>query len=185
MTINYQQVIKDTGSKIRQKSADVKLPLSVEDKTLLTEMLTYVRDSQDEELAEKNDLRPAVGIAAIQLGIPKKMLAIVVPKDEEEDYEFALVNAKIISESMQRAYLKGGEGCLSVDNEHPGYVPRAARIKVKAYDLLRDKEIIISASDYLAIVLQHEIDHFSGTLFYDHINKENPWKDIPDAIVIE
>ncbi len=185
MTINYHQVIKDTGTKIRQKSENVELPLSTEDKALLTDMLTYVRDSQDEELAEKNDLRPAVGIAAIQLGVPKKMLAVVVPKDEEEDYEFALANAKIISESMQRAYLKIGEGCLSVDSEHPGYVPRAARIKVKAYDLIRDKEIVISASGYLAIVLQHEIDHFSGTLFYDRIDKENPWKEIPDALVIE
>ena len=185
MSINYQQVVKDTNEVIRQKSKDVTLPLCPEDEQLLMDMLNSVRDSQDEELAEKLDLRPAVGIAAIQLGVPKKMLAVVVPKDEEEDYEFALVNAKIISESVQRAYLKAGEGCLSVDEEHQGYVPRAARIKVKAYDLLRDQEIVITASGYLAIVLQHEIDHFSGTLFYDRINKSNPWQEVEDAIVIE
>ena len=185
MSINYDEVIKDTTSLIREKSENVPIPMTDEDKAILMDMLNYVRDSQDEELAEANNLRPAVGIAAIQLGIPKKMLAVVVPKDEEEDYEFALANAKVISESVQKAYLQAGEGCLSVDEEHQGYVPRAARIKVKAYDLLRDEEIIITASGYLAIVLQHEIDHFSGTLFYDRIDKTNPWKEIPNAIVIE
>ena len=62
---------------------------------------------------------------------------------------------------------------------------RAARIKVKGFDLLRNEEIVISASGYLAIVLQHEMDHFNGTLFYDHINVTNPWQEIPDAKVIE
>lgn len=185
MSLSYQQVVKDTSEIIREKSQNVPLPLSDEDKQLLMDMFHSVQNSQDEELAEKLDLRPAVGIAAIQLGVPKKMLAVVVPKDEEEDYEFALANAKIISESVQRAYLKAGEGCLSVDGDHPGYVPRAARIKVKAYDLLRDQEVVITASGYLAIVLQHEIDHFSGTLFYDRINKENPWQEIENAIIIE
>ena len=113
------------------------------------------------------------------------MLAVVVPDEDGNDMEYALANPRIISESVQRAYLKTGEGCLSVEGVHEGFVPRAARITVKGYDLLQDKEITIRAKDYLAIVLQHEIDHFSGTLFYDHINKANPWKDIEDAIVIE
>ncbi|WP_445595410.1 peptide deformylase [Amedibacillus dolichus] len=138
------------------------------------DMLQYVRDSQDNELAEQNGLRPAVGIAAIQLGIPKKMLAVVVPDEEGNSQEFALANARIVSESVQLSYLKNGEGCLSVEKEHQGLVPRHARITVKAYDLLQDKEITIKASDYLAIVLQHEIDHFSGTLFYDRINQNDP-----------
>ena len=78
----------------------------------------------------------------------------------ENDMEYALANPRIISESVQRAYLKTGEGCLSVEGAHEGFVPRAARITVKGYDLLQDKEITIRAKDYLAIVLQHEIDHF-------------------------
>ncbi|MCB6585509.1 peptide deformylase, partial [Streptococcus gordonii] len=77
--------------------------------------------SQDAELAEANNLRPAVGIAAIQLGVAKRMLAVVVPNDEDID-EYALVNPRIISESVQRAYLKNGEGCLSVEKEHEGIV---------------------------------------------------------------
>lgn len=184
MSLNYDDIVKDTDPIVRTKSEMVHLPLSKEDETLLMDMLTYVRDSQDEELAEKNNLRPAVGIAAIQLGIPKRMLAVVVPTEETVE-EFALVNPKIVSESVQRAYLKGGEGCLSVEEEHQGIVPRAARITVKGYDLLQKKEVTIKADHYLAIVLQHEIDHFSGKLFYDRINQQNPWKEDPTAIVIE
>ena len=146
MSFNYDNIVKDSDPIVREKSVTVPIPMHEEDKELLMDMLQYVRDSQDSELAEKQNLRPAVGIAAIQLGIPKKMLAVVVPKDEEEDYEFALANPKIISESIQKAYLKNGEGCLSVEEEHEGIVPRAARIKVKGFDLLRNEEIVISAS---------------------------------------
>ena len=56
---------------------------------------------------------------------------------------------------------------------------------MKAFDLLQNQEITIKAKNYLAIVLQHEIDHFSGTLFYDRINKLDPWREDPTAIVIE
>lgn len=151
MRITINNIIKDTDSLIRQKSTDVELPLNKEDRDLLNEMLTYVRDSTDEELAEKYDLRPAVGIAAIQCGVPKKMLAIVL-HEEEETIEYALVNPKIISHSKQYAYLRGGEGCLSVEELHEGYVPRAARITVEGYDMLRDEYIRIRARGYKAIV---------------------------------
>ena len=186
MYIHYDNIVKDTDSVVRQKSEKVNLPLSEEDKTLLHDLFVYVKDSQDAEIAEREDLRPAVGIAAIQIGIPKRMLAVVVPGEEEDEvFEYALANPRIVSESVQKAYLKNGEGCLSVEEEHEGIVPRAARIKVKGFDLLRNEEIVISASGYLAIVLQHEMDHFNGTLFYDHINVTNPWQEIPDAKVIE
>lgn len=185
MNVNYNDIVKDVNPIVREKSKDVSLPLSQEDKDLLQNMLQYVRDSQDDTLAEKNNLRPAVGIAAVQLGVLKKMLAIVVPDENGNTVEYALVNPKIVSESVQRAYLKHGEGCLSVEDEHQGIVPRAARITVKAYDMIRDEEVTIRAKDYLSIVMQHEIDHFFGTLFYDHIQKDDPWKPIPDAIVIE
>ena len=183
--ITMKDIIDDHNEKIREVSKEVALPITNEERELLLQMHEFLVNSQDPETSEKYDLRPAVGIAAIQLGIPKKMLAVVVPKDEEEDYEFALANPKIISESIQKAYLKNGEGCLSVEEEHEGIVPRAARIKVKGFDLLRNEEIVISASGYLASVLQHEMDHFNGTLFYDHINVTNPWQEIPDAKVIE
>ncbi len=148
-------------------------------------MLTYVRDSQDEEIAERDNLRPAVGIAAIQVGVPKQMLAIVCPNpdNEEEDIELALVNPKIISESVQNAYLDSGEGCLSVLEEHEGHSMRHARIKVRAFDLVRNENVTIRAKGFLAICLQHEIDHLSGILFYDRIDPNDPWKTDPEAEV--
>ena len=85
MSLNYDDIVKDTDAIVRTKSEPVTLPLCAEDETLLHDMLTYVKDSQDAEIAEKENLRPAVGIAAIQLGVPKRMLAVVVPNEEGVD----------------------------------------------------------------------------------------------------
>ncbi len=122
MLINNDTIIKDTDPLIRQKSEDVPLPLSSEDEQLLRDMMKYVVDSTDPEIAERENLRPAVGISAIQVGVPKKMTAVVVD-DKDKDgndvrYQFMLVNPRIVSSSVQPAYLEGGEGCLSVGNEH-------------------------------------------------------------------
>ena len=186
MLINNDTIIKDNDELIRRKSADVSLPLSEEDKTLLMEMLQYVDESTIEEIAREKNLRPAVGISAIQVGVPKKMTAVII-KDEEGNKicEYALVNPKIISNSVEKACLSSGEGCLSVVEEHEGLVYRSARIKVKAYDAIRDENIIIKADGYLAIVLQHELDHFKGILFYDHINKDDPYHKEADAQIID
>jgi len=186
MLINNDTIIKDDSDLIRQKSQDVSLPLSNEDKELLLDMLKYVDNSTIEEIAQAENLRPAVGISAIQVGVPKKMTAIII-KDEnnEKVVEYALVNPKIVSESIEKSYLLSGEGCLSVVDEHLGYIYRPTRIKVKAYDLLQDKQIEIKASGYLSMVIQHELDHFKGVLFYDHINKDEPFHVDEEATVIE
>lgn len=186
MLINNDTIIKDDDPLIRQRSQDVELPVSDENRAVLMQMLKYVDDSTVEEIAEKENLRPAVGISAIQIGIPLKMTAIII-KDEEGNKvcEYALVNPKIVSQSVEKAYLESGEGCLSVAAEHEGYVYRSARVKVRAYDILQEKQIEIKAQGYLSIVLQHEIDHFKGVLFYDHINEKAPTYRDPEALVIE
>ncbi|MBQ6334182.1 MAG: peptide deformylase [Erysipelotrichaceae bacterium] len=186
MLINNDTIIKDDDELIRRKSVDVSLPLSQEDRDTLMQMYKYVDDSTIEEIAEKENLRPAVGISAIQIGIPKKMTAIII-KDEEGNKvcQYALVNPKIISNSLEKACLASGEGCLSVVQNHEGLVYRSARVKVKAYDALQDKDILIKADGYLAIVLQHELDHFKGILFYDHIDKKDPFREEKDALVID
>lgn len=184
MKIKSSDIILDSDPRIRQKSDPVQLPLTDEDRELLTSMLTYVRDSQDPEIAEAEGLQPSVGIAAIQLGIPKQLIVVCVPNEDDTMSEVALANPKIISESVQIGYLENGEGCLSVKEEHQGHVFRHARIKVRAYDLIQEQKVIISAEGYFAIALQHEIDHLSGTLFYDHIDPEDPWKEDEEAEVI-
>ena len=95
MKINSSNIILDSDPRIRQKSELVSLPLNDEDKELLSSMLTYVRDSQDPEIAQKEGLQPAVGIAAIQLGIPKQLIAVVIPYEDGVD-EVALANPKRI-----------------------------------------------------------------------------------------
>ena len=78
MMINNDTIVKDTDPSVRRKSVPVTLPLSEEDKTILKEMYQYVLDSTDEEKAKELNLRPAVGISAIQIGIPKQLTAVVV-----------------------------------------------------------------------------------------------------------
>lgn len=186
MLINNDTIIKDSNPLVREKSLEVSLPLSKEDEDLLLDMLTYVKESTDEEIAKEKNLSPAVGISAIQVGVKKKMMAIVI-KDNDGNikYQYALVNPKLISYSLEKAYLKYGEGCLSVPEAHEGYVYRPARIKVRAYDALEKKLVDIKVKDYLALVFQHEMDHFDGVLYYDHINKDNPFYEDPNAVVIE
>lgn len=183
-------VIDDNHELLREKSKEVELPLSSEDRELLMSMYEFLENSQDDELAEKYDLRPGVGIAAVQLGVLKRMCAILI-QDYDEDGNvtskeaYALVNPKIVSYTPKLAYLKVGEGCLSVNKEHEGFVHRHAKVTIKGYDALTDQEVTIVARGYNAIVYQHELDHFEGKLFYDYINPNQPFTAKPGAMEIE
>lgn len=180
MKINMDTIITDENPLLRQKAEKVDLPLSKEDQLLIDAMLKYVRDSKDDELAKEHNLQAAVGIAAPQLGILKRIFVISIEDYDEEGKvtkitEYALVNPVLKSYSEQMGALESGEGCLSVRVAHPGFVERPYRIKIKGYDALVNEEIIIHASGYLATVMQHELDHLNGVLFYDYINSEDPW----------
>ena len=98
-----------------------------------------------------------IGLAAIQIGVPKRMIVV----DPGDNY-MELINPVITDSSGQN---KASEGCLSVPGK-VGLVDRAQKITVKA--LNRDgEEITLEAEDLLARVLQHEIDHLEGILFID------------------
>lgn len=178
------KIIKDSKKSLRQPSVDIKLPLSSEIKSLGLDMLNYLKLSQNDDfLASHPNVRSGVGLAAPQIGRNINMIAVYI-ENKNNNIEYVLVNPKIILESAQKCYLTSGEGCLSVDGEHPGYVYRSNKIKVKAFDLINEKDIEIEANGFLAIVLQHEIDHLKGVLFYDHINIFNPYVVIEGAIAI-
>lgn len=187
--INRDTIVQDPHPGLRTKCEPVSFPMSKEDIATMEDMLKYVRDSRVDELAEKYNLQPANGIAAPQVGVLKQMTVIVVDQevgdDEYVQVEYALVNPRIISHSKKQSALEFGEGCLSIQQVHEGLVPRHWRIKVHAFDYLRQEEVIIEAKDLLSIVLQHEIDHLNGILFYDHINKENPWSHDGSLKIIE
>lgn len=186
MLINNDTIIKDDNPLIREKSVNVDLPLSKEDEQLLLDMYNYVDESTDEKLSEEKNLRPAVGISAIQVGVRKKLTAIIIKNENgEKVYDYALVNPKIVAHSIEKTYLKAGEGCLSVDKDHQGYIHRYARIKVKAYDYFKKENVELKLSGYIAVVFQHELEHFNGILFYDHINQLDPMYIEDGSIAIE
>ena len=169
------KIVKDNNPIMRKKSLPVDLPLSAEDQQTLDEMLNYLKLSQDEDYAKKHNIRPGVGIAAIQIGLLKRMFCIYYER-EEGIVQYQLVNPKIIEYSVRKCALQDGEGCLSVDGEHPGLSHRYYKIKMQAYDALTKKDIIITARGFDAIVLQHEYDHLDGLFFYDRIDQNNPSK---------
>lgn len=187
--ITTDTIIKDPNPLLRQKSEKIPLPLSDEDRHLVDSLYEYVINSTKPELAEKYNLQPAVGIAAPQIGINKQACAVVIHDYDEEGEiidttEFLLVNPVILSKSAKQAALSEGEGCLSIKEPHPGFVYRSNKIKVRAYDALTDENIMLEADGYLAIVIQHEIDHLNGILYYDHISKTDPDYKNPKAIFI-
>lgn len=183
MMLLMKDIVRDGHPALREMSEEVTLPLSEEDKKLLDKMKEFLINSQDEEMAEKHHLRAGVGLAAPQLGVNKRYIVVHFEYDDKL-YSYQLVNPKIISHSVEMGYLHGGEGCLSVDEQIDGLVVRYARITVRAYDP-EGNQMKVRFKGYPAIVLQHEIDHLNGVMFYDHINEENPFF-IPDgAKVIE
>lgn len=177
------KIIKDSNPIMRKKSLPVELPLSKEDKNTLDMMLDYLKKSQDEEYAKKHNYRPGVGMAAIQIGLLKRMFVIYY-ETGHGPVEYQLVNPVMLETSAKQCALEAGEGCLSVDNDHQGLVHRYYKIKLKAYEAIRGEEIVITAMGYDAIVLQHEYDHLNGVFFYDHINPLSPDQKLPGEQII-
>ncbi len=170
--IQTNDIIQEGNPILRKRSMEVSLPLSDDDFKLLKEMRRYVIDSQDEELVEKNHLKPSVGLAAPQVGVNKKMFAMHTMDEKGKHlHSYAVVNPKIIAETEAKTYLPGGEGCLSVDEEKNGFVPRAKRIKARVTLIDTDtgdaKKKTLKLSGYPGIVFQHEYDHLLGILFID------------------
>ena len=171
------KIVKDNNPIMRKKSLPVEVPLSEEDKKTLDAMLEYLKLSQDEDYAKKHNIRPGVGIAAIQIGLLKRMFCVYY-ETEEGIVQYQLVNPKIIEYSLRKCALKNGEGCLSVDAEHQGLSHRYYKIKMQAFDALTNQDIIITAKGFDAVVLQHEYDHLDGLFFYDRIDQNNPNKQL-------
>lgn len=171
-----KDILDESDKRLREISKEVEFPLSKEEKNTIKEMVEFLRNSQIEELAEKYDLRPGMGLAAIQIGIPKRYFVVVNEYDEGQFEEYVIINPKIISNSMEKIYVEMGEGCLSVNRPFDGIVPRYARVTVEGYDV-DGKKIQVRAREELAIAFQHEIDHLNGIIFIDHIDPKNPFKD--------
>ncbi|TDR37484.1 peptide deformylase [Aquamicrobium defluvii] len=110
---------------------------------------------------------PGIGLAAIQIGLPLRLLVIDLAKEDDEPAPHVFVNPEILDSSDERSVYE--EGCLSIP-EYYAEVERPASVRVKYVD--RDgREQEMMAEGLMATCLQHEIDHLNGVLFIDHISK--------------
>ncbi|MGE6601582.1 peptide deformylase [Lysinibacillus fusiformis] len=180
--ITMKDFVKEHSDLLRKQTQDVAIPVPLEDRHILLSMLQYLKNSQDPILIKKYKLRPGSGLSANQIGVDKRMFAVLF-ENHDQKHEMMFINPKVMSHSFNMIYLPEGEGCLSVNRPVHGFVPRYERIKVKAYNI-DGQEFIMSLKGYESIVVQHEIDHLNGIMFYDRINKDNPFQ-LPKNVIIE
>lgn len=191
--IDMDDIIREGNPTLRAVAEDVTFPLSDQEITLGEKMLQFLHHSQDPVMAEKLGLRGGVGLAAPQLDISKRIIAVLVPNLEDADgnppkeaysLQEVMYNPKVVAHSVQDAALGDGEGCLSVDRNVPGYVVRHARVTVEYFTKDGEKKRI-KLKGYNSIVVQHEIDHTNGIMFYDHINPNNPFEIKEGLLILE
>lgn len=170
------KILDEKHKILHEVSKDVTFPVSKEDRKLAEDTIKYLKMSQDEKIAEKYNLRAGMGMAFVQMGIKKRIFVIANELEEKGTFEeYIIINPKIISESEELIYVGEGEGCLSVNREVEGIVPRHARITIEYYDYEGNKKKMRARED-LAVAFQHEIDHLNGILFVDKIDKKDPYK---------
>ncbi|MBE6155465.1 MAG: peptide deformylase [Firmicutes bacterium] len=176
MNLPNIKILDEKDKILRKVSKEVTFPLEDATKQTIFDAINYLKLSQDEEIAEKYDLRPGMGLAFIQLGIPKRIF-VIANKDEDTGKfeEHIIINPVITSQSEEMIYVGEGEGCLSVNRPVDGIVPRCARITLNYQDMDGNHKKIRVRED-IAIAFQHEIDHLNGILFVDKIDKKNPFK---------
>ncbi len=175
MEVPNINILDEKNKILRKISQDVIFPLSNEDRKIIKELIIYLKMSQDETNIEKYDLRAGMGMAFIQLGIPKRIFVIANELADKTFEEYIIINPKIISKSKELIYVSEGEGCLSVSRDVEGIIPRNARITVEYFDIEGNKKTI-RVREEIAVAFQHEIDHLNGILFVDRIDQKNPFK---------
>ena len=110
---------------------------------------------------------PGIGLAAIQVGVPKRVIVMDLARPDEEPQPRYFVNPEILWASEETAPYE--EGCLSIP-EYYDEVDRPARVKLKYLNYQGD-EVIEDADGLFAVCIQHEMDHLVGVLFIDHLSR--------------
>lgn len=169
------KILDEKNKMLHMVSKEVSFPLSDKDKKAIDDAIKYLTMSQIDEYIDKYHLRPGMGLAFIQMGIPKRIFVVVDEVDEGKFETYSIINPKIISHSEELVYVEEGEGCLSVNRPVEGIVPRYARIKIEANDIDGNK-VTYRLREDLAVAFQHEMDHLDGILFVDKIDPKDPYK---------
>ena len=120
-----------------------------------------------DDMLETMYAAPGIGLAAIQVGVPKRILVMDLARDEEPKQPRYFVNPEILWASEDTVPYE--EGCLSVP-EYYDEVERSARVRVRYLDY-HGKLIEEDAEGLFAVCIQHEIDHLNGVLFIDHLSR--------------
>ena len=152
MTI--RKILTEPDPYLRQKSNKVEI-VNDEIRSIMNDML------------ETMYAAPGIGLAAIQIGIPKRIIVIDLSKDDEKKNPLYFVNPEIITNSNTDAAYE--EGCLSVPGQF-AEINRPDKCKVKFLNY-HGEEKILEAEGLLATCIQHEIDHLEGILFIDYLSK--------------
>ena len=165
-------ILDEKEKVLHQKCKEVVFPLTDKDKKTINDIYEYLRLSQNEDEAERLNLRAGMGLAFPQLGKLKRIFVISYKTEDDDFIEYTVINPKIISYSNEMVYVEEGEGCLSVNREVKGIVPRHARVTVGFYDE-EGKYQEVRVREEIAVAFQHEIDHLDGIMFYDRIDPKH------------
>jgi peptide deformylase len=152
MTI--RKILTEPNKLLRQISEPVE-KVGVEEKKLMDDMLDTMYEA------------PGIGLAAIQIGIPKRIIVMDISRDEKKKEPRYFVNPTIKNKNKEKSIYE--EGCLSVPDQFAEIErPNACEVEYLDYD---GKKQILKAEGLLATCIQHEMDHLEGILFIDYLSK--------------
>jgi peptide deformylase len=141
--------------RLKQKSAPVVGPVTDAHRALMDDMLETMYDA------------PGIGLAAIQIGEPVRIIVMDLAREDEEKQPRYFVNPEILWASEETQPYE--EGCLSVPDIYDD-VERPARVKIR-YMNYHGETIEEDAEGLYAVCIQHEMDHLEGVLFIDHLSR--------------
>ena len=167
-------ILTEPNKKLRQVSLSVE-KVGKEEQNLMNDMLETMYDAK------------GIGLAAIQIDIPKKIIVLDISKRENEKKPMFFVNPLIINKDLNLTTYE--EGCLSVPDQF-AEIARPSKCEVEYLDYDGNKKLL-KAKGLLATCIQHEIDHLEGVLFIDYLSKlkksmilKKLSKNKPDRIIV-
>ena len=152
--MGIRKILTEPDPILRQKSLEVEI-VDKDLQNLMDDMLLTMYSA------------PGIGLAAIQVGVPKRVIVIDLSRQEEKKNPMFFINPKIISKSEQTSTYE--EGCLSLPG-HFAEIERPAECEINFIDY-NGKKKEIKADGLLSTCIQHEVDHLDGVLFIDYLSK--------------
>ena len=152
--MSLRKILTEPNKILRQISKNVE-SVDQEIQTLMDDMLDTMYAA------------PGIGLAAIQIGVPKRVIVIDITRDNEKKNPIYFVNPEIVWKDNEESTYE--EGCLSVPNQF-AEINRPKGCQVKYLDYFGEPKLL-KAEGLLATCIQHEIDHLEGILFIDYLSK--------------